>query len=92
MMKGPLVEFLEKEYEEQSKKFEEMKKDGVITFEALQFIFTRGTKFFGFFDGSAVKIGSGSKPLLFFFSTHHSTEVVETNYTRTMFATFFVIT
>jgi hypothetical protein len=49
-----LVAFLEKEYEEQSKRFELMKNEGVITFESLQFLFTRGLKFFGVENGYKV--------------------------------------
>jgi hypothetical protein len=39
---SPILEFLEKEYEDQSHKFQGMLKEGVISFEALQFVFTRG--------------------------------------------------
>jgi hypothetical protein len=58
----PLINFLETEFEEQSKKFEALKAEGLVTFEFLRYLFVRGSQFYGTMDGEP--IGSAGPSLL----------------------------
>ncbi len=61
-----LVQFLEREFEEQSKKFDALRAEGLVTFESLRYLFARNSKFWGKVD-NVHKVRCGALFPFFFF-------------------------
>jgi hypothetical protein len=99
---GPLLEFLETEYKEKLKIFAQMQAERVVSFEMLQALFPRGSKFVGRILGQLVgtevrhyacHCDDSYQILLFvFFSPSPFYQVHDTAYVRSAMGIFFQIT